>query len=184
MRKPLVGAVVGGASLGMAVMIPLALAGSASADNVPSAPGALKVPLAGPAANFYCVGLGEVGDDSQSGPGFVIYTQDRSANTVSADVVLKDASPNTTYLIQLVQSDGTGCGQVDGTLTTNGQGNGEALVTEPISPGVTAVRAFVAPSFFTSPSYDTGQTYTLTSASGNPNASVTLNGSTTASGGS
>ncbi len=64
--------------------------------------------------------------------------------SVSTEVSLKGLEPNTTYQVDLVQvPSGESCLQVPGetTLTTNGQGNGNAHWSEPILPGQTG--AFV-----------------------------------------
>jgi hypothetical protein len=61
---------------------------------------------------------------------------------VSAEVSLKGLEPNTTYQVDLVQTpSGESCLQSPGetTLTTNGQGNGNAHWSESILPGQTGV---------------------------------------------
>ena len=70
---------------------------------------------------------------------------------VSAEVSLKGLSPNTTYDVDLIQTpSGESCLQSPGetSLTTNGQGNGNAHWSEPILPGTTGAFAMViAPGF-------------------------------------
>lgn len=49
--------------------------------------------------------------------------------TVSAEVALKNAAPNATYVVDLIQSNCSN--QSETFLTTNGQGNGNVHITEP-----------------------------------------------------
>jgi hypothetical protein len=129
----------------------------------PGAPGAAKEGLVGPGAALFCVGLGAADSDiSQTGPGFVVFNEDISANTISANVVLKRADPNQTYVIRLIQSDGSDCFTVDATLTTNGQGNGEAQVIEPIDAGASAVNVIIdTGSEFSTPTWRAPDNYAL-----------------------
>ena len=63
-------------------------------------------------------------------------------NTVSAQVALKNAVPNVTYAVFLVQTPtGSGCADIAGTIQTSGQGNGNVHVSAPLSGGATG--AFV-----------------------------------------
>jgi hypothetical protein len=136
----------------------------AQAAGPAGAPGAQKEGLVGPSANLFCVGLAPVPGEniSQTGPGFVVFNQDISANTISANVVLKGADPNQPYVIRLVQSDGSDCLTVDATLTTNGQGNGQAQVIEPIDAGASAVNVIVdTGSEFSNPTWRAPDNYTL-----------------------
>ena len=70
---------------------------------------------------------------------------------VSVEVSLKGLSPNTTYDVDLVQTpSGESCLQSPGetSLTTDGQGNGNAHWSEPILPGTTGAFAMlIAPGF-------------------------------------
>jgi hypothetical protein len=137
---------------------------SAVGAQAAGAPGAAKEGLVGPAAELFCVGLGPFpGEDiSQTGPGFVVFNEDISANTVSANVVLKNATPNQAYVVRLIQSDGSDCFTVDTTLTTNGQGNGEAQAIEPIDAGATAVNVIIdTGSEFSTPTWRAPDNYTL-----------------------
>jgi hypothetical protein len=64
------------------------------------------------------------------------------AGNVSVEVSLKGLEPNTTYQLDLVQTpSGESCLQVPGetSFTTNGRGNGNAHLSEPILPGQTGV---------------------------------------------
>jgi hypothetical protein len=79
-----------------------------------------------------------IGDTRTEAFGFVNLIRPASGKLVAV-VVLKGATPNTTYdirLIQLVPGD-TDCRTVDGTLTTDADGNGSATVQEKILPGAT-----------------------------------------------
>jgi hypothetical protein len=64
-----------------------------------------------------------------------------ATNKLVAAVVLQGALPNTTYNIRLIQllPDDSDCHTVDGTLTTDAWGNGNANVQEPVLPGATSV---------------------------------------------
>jgi hypothetical protein len=56
--------------------------------------------------------------------------------TLSAEVVLRNARPNATYTVWVIQTpSGADCGSPDLTITTNGQGNGTGHWDEPILPG-------------------------------------------------
>jgi hypothetical protein len=66
------------------------------------------------------------------------------AGNISAEVAVKGLEPNTTYQVDLVQTpSGESCLQSPGetSLTTNGQGNGNAHWSEPILSGQTGVFA-------------------------------------------
>ncbi len=74
--------------------------------------------------------------------GFAIINKTRSGKLI-AEVSLKHARPNTTYNVRLIQTpSGSDCGVVDGTLTTNVRGNGNAHIQEAVLAGSTG--AFVA----------------------------------------
>jgi hypothetical protein len=65
---------------------------------------------------------------------------DTHAGNVSAEISLKGLAPNTTYQADLVQTpSGESCLQGETSLTTNGQGNGNAHWSERILPGQTGV---------------------------------------------
>ena len=74
-----------------------------------------------------------------------------AGGNVSLEVSVKGLSPNTTYDVDLIQTpSGESCLQSPGetTLTTNGQGNGNAHLREPILPGTTGAFAMlIAPGF-------------------------------------
>jgi hypothetical protein len=53
---------------------------------------------------------------------------------------MKGVAPNATYRVFLIQTnDLFDCFRVDATLTTNGEGNGNVHVSEPIEPGAKSV---------------------------------------------
>jgi Flp pilus assembly protein TadG len=99
----------------------------------PAQAAAEKYPLVGPAANIFCNDLTPAGEDiSQTAPGFAIFNANK--NKVSAVVSVKDAPPNTKFPIRLIQGGvggGNDCFTVDGTLTTNDNGQGTLNVAEP-----------------------------------------------------
>ncbi len=55
---------------------------------------------------------------------------DKSLNQVGATVTLKGVTPNQTYYVRLIQGNDD-CQTDDGTVTTNGQGNGTLSIAEP-----------------------------------------------------
>lgn len=122
-------------------------------------PGAAKLDLLGPAANIFCVGLepfpGE--DASITAPGFVIFNATGSGQ-VHATVSVKGWEPNTDYLVRLIQSDGSDCFTYDGTIRTNGKGNGTTHIQEQVTGD--AVQVFIdtrAP--FSPPNYRATEAY-------------------------
>jgi hypothetical protein len=109
----------------------------------PASAAAEKYPLVGPAANIFCSDLTPAGEDvSQVAPGFAVFNANK--NKVSAVVSVKDAPPNTAFPIRLIQGGaggGTDCFTVDGTLTTNGNGQGTLNVAE--APTGTRVQVII-----------------------------------------
>lgn len=71
--------------------------------------------------------------------GFVAVTRTASGKLAAA-VAVKGARPNTTYNIRLIQllPDSSDCHGIDGTLTTDGLGDGNANVQEHMLPGATS----------------------------------------------
>ena len=72
--------------------------------------------------------------------GFAIINKTGSGKLI-ANVVLVGAEHNAIYNIRLIQlpSESTVCSQVDGTLTTDAQGNGNANIQVSADPGTTGV---------------------------------------------
>jgi hypothetical protein len=71
--------------------------------------------------------------------GFVILN--KADDHVSAVISLRDAPANGRWQIELDQTPLMGCSNLDGIITTNARGNGNAFVSEPFQPGNTG--AFV-----------------------------------------
>ncbi len=128
------------------------------------ATGADKQPLVGPSAVVWCSDVtpfpGE--DASEAGPGFVVFNYDRDANTVMANVALKGATPNTTYVVRLIQGGSGDCFTVDGTITTNGQGNGTLTIYETMFAGAPGVQVIIdTGSMFINPTFRGADLYLL-----------------------
>lgn len=106
--------------------------GAVLAATGPASAAAQKYDLVGPSANIFCSDLTPAGEDvSQVAPGFAVFNANK--NKVSAVVSLKDAPPNASFPIRLIQGGvggGNDCFTVDGTLTTNANGLGTLNVAE------------------------------------------------------
>jgi hypothetical protein len=64
--------------------------------------------------------------------GFVILNAPgQPGNAGKLIVSLKRATPNTTYMVQVASNDGNNACMPEGTLTTNGVGNGNAHIADP-----------------------------------------------------
>ena len=66
--------------------------------------------------------------------GFVILNapgQPGNASKLIGEVSLKRGAPNTTYMVQVASNDGNNNCMPEGTLTTNGVGNGNAHIADP-----------------------------------------------------
>jgi hypothetical protein len=114
------------------IALPAVLAAGALLLTVgPASAAAQKYDLVGPNANIFCSDLTPADGATEKAPGFAVFNA--NANKVSAVVSVKDAPPNTTFPIRLIQGGvggGTDCYAVDGTLTTNGEGKGTLNVSE------------------------------------------------------
>jgi hypothetical protein len=105
--------------------------------TAPASAAAEKYPLVGPFASVFCGSLEPAEDEDNAtkvAPGFAIFNANK--NKVSAVVSVKDAPPNTEFPIRLIQGGaggGTDCYIVDGTLKTNGNGQGTLNVAEPVA---------------------------------------------------
>lgn len=133
----------------------LGLTGSAAAA-------AQKHPLVGPLADVFCSDLTPADEDvSQTAPGFVVFNANR--NKVSAVVSVKDAPPNTELPVRLVQGGvggGQDCTTVDGTLTTNGNGQGTLNVSE--APAGTRAQVIIDTSeLFGTPTFRGSEIFTF-----------------------
>lgn len=89
--------------------------------------------------NRACDGV-QVGQTQDARFGFVNLVMPAGRKLVAA-VALKDALPNTTYNVRVIQlvPGGTDCSVVDGTLTTDSDGDGNTNVQEKLLPGATGV---------------------------------------------
>jgi hypothetical protein len=99
----------------------------------PASAAAQKYPLTGPFADISCSELVPLDGSTELAPGFVVFNANK--NKLSAVVSVKDAPPNTSFPIRLIQGrkgaeGGIDCFDVDGTLTTNAQGKGTLNVSE------------------------------------------------------
>jgi hypothetical protein len=112
MRKRLMAGLVAGAL--MAAIVP----GVASASNT-------KADLFGEWALYCDTGQGHLGAPIEDGFANINFTKAK----VNAVISLKGRLPDAEYRVILVQSSDD-CFTVDGTLTTNGQGNGNLRLSE------------------------------------------------------
>jgi hypothetical protein len=111
----------------------LGVAGAVQAAATP----AQKMPLT--QTNRNCDGV-VIGEPAAQSFGFAVITKTAHGRLVVA-VALKGGPPNTTYnirLIQLVAAD-SDCTVVDGTLTTDAEGDGNANVHEAVLPDASSV---------------------------------------------
>jgi hypothetical protein len=107
-------------------------AGAAQAAATP----AQKVPLT--QTNRSCDGT-VIGEPATQSFGFAVITKTAHGRLV-VTVALKGGPPNTTYNIRLIQivAGDADCTVVDGTLTTDADGNGNANVHEAVLPGASS----------------------------------------------
>lgn len=128
MRRSMLAASVLALSLGAAVGVPAVAAAAATP--------AQKIPLT--QTNRDCDGT-VIPPVFSEAHGFAVVIKPASGKLV-ANVVLKNAEPNAIYNIRLIQllPGSTDCATIDGTLTTDAEGDGNANVQEPVLPGVTS----------------------------------------------
>jgi hypothetical protein len=93
--------------------------------GVVGAGGATQFPLFGPDGGALCDGGGVV-QGSDLGFGFATISGDA---TIKAKVTAEALSPNTTYLVRLIQGV-PDCGVTDATFKTNKHGHGQVTVHE------------------------------------------------------
>ncbi len=129
MRRSMLAAPALGLALGAAVAVPAA----ATAQATP----AQKLPLT--QTNRDCTGA-VIGSEQSQTFGFAVIIKTASGKLV-ANVVLQNDQPNTTYNIRVIQvvPGAQDCATVDGTLTTDSSGDGNANVQEQVLPGATTV---------------------------------------------
>lgn len=125
MRRSLLPALTLALALGAAVAVPAVAAAKATP--------AQKVPLT--QTNRDCSGS-VIGAVQESAHGFAVSIKAASGKLV-ANVVLVNAQPNTTYNIRLIQvlPNSSDCTTIDGTLTTDAEGDGNANVKQLVLPG-------------------------------------------------
>ena len=102
-----------------------------------------KQPLVGPWANMFCSDVSPADDGLEMiiQDGFVIFNQ--ADGNVSAELSLKNARPDTDYFVRLIQGGSGDCDVNDGVLHTNGAGNGNLHLQEPVVAPNTNVQIFV-----------------------------------------
>jgi len=108
-------------SLAMALTLS-AVGASAALAEAPK--GAQKAPLYGPNDGFSCF---DGGAPTSTTFGFVVLNTPDNRATLSGEVALKDAVPNVTYEVLVIQY--PSCQGTKATLTTNKQGNGSLQFT-------------------------------------------------------
>jgi hypothetical protein len=98
--------------------------------------GAEKAPLVHNVFEL-CTG-GLINPPSPLPTGFGSAVINATENELIAEVALKNALPNTTYQVALTQTpSGAGCNVYTDSITTNGQGNGNVHIAQPLLPGTT-----------------------------------------------
>lgn len=126
----------------MAAAVAVLAAGSVG----PVAGAQVKVDLVGPGASVYCEGMHDPSgeDNSPDIYGFakIRLIEDGTADIFQATVVVKGGVPNGTYVVSIVQTLATCDDWLNGYLYTDAEGNGRAVVSEPVDP--TAVAATVS----------------------------------------
>lgn len=120
-----------------AFLVAMAGLGIAAEAAQAAATPAQKVPLT--QTNRSCDGA-VIGGPANQSFGFAKITKTAHGRLVVA-VALKGGPPNTTYNIRLIQvvAGDTDCTAVDGTLTTDADGDGNANVQEAMLPGASRV---------------------------------------------
>lgn len=115
--------------VGLQILLP---AGSSNAPPVGAAVPAQRMPLT--RTNRDCPGT-TTGPTLTDPFGFTIVRRTGSGR-INTTVVVQGATPNTTYGIRVIQLAGGApldCGGIDGSVTTDGAGNGETNVQEGVN---------------------------------------------------
>ena len=129
-RLTLAAALVGGA---LALFPGLAQAGGS---------GAQKAPLVS-VGSLFCTGSGTPGPVANDG--FAVLNETGDGHVVAV-VSVKDAQPNTTYFVSVVQTpSAAGCNTYPFHFTTNGQGNGTGTFDVSAVSGTTGALVEVSP---------------------------------------
>jgi hypothetical protein len=125
MRKLLV--TLAAAVVLLAFGVSSAFAGGAGAEKAPLVHNVFEL----------CTG-GLINPPSPLPTGFGSAVINATDNKLIAEVALKNALPNTTYQVALTQTpSGAGCNVYTDSITTNGQGNGNVHIAQPLLPGTT-----------------------------------------------
>jgi hypothetical protein len=103
----------------------------------PAAATADRADIFGPNFQWTCDFSSNSGPHTPTGS-FAVLKYNKGQNSVGATVQLKGAEPNTTYKVRIIQGFGD-CFTDDGTVTTNGQGNGTLTLSEPATTTQAAV---------------------------------------------
>ena len=119
------------------------IAGPASAD-------ANRLTVFGPNFEWACDFSSSLGPQTATGS-YAVLQYDQSQNSVGATTQLRGLAPNTAYEIRLIQGN-SDCNTVNGTITTNRQGNGTLHVAEPSTSTEAAV--FIWDTAHTGPFYE------------------------------
>lgn len=139
----------------LAALVGLGLSTGKAGAASPNGNGAQKVPIT--TTNRNCDGSEATPAGTGPGTGFVIINKTASGKLV-ANVVLQNATPNTTYNFRLIQilPDNVDCqpfnGPGEASLTTDSLGNGSANYQEAVLDGATG--AFVAINNASNPGVD------------------------------
>jgi hypothetical protein len=139
----------------LVVVASMMLMGLASAPA--SASASRQLPL-------YSGDLSCTGAPFNEGPptvGFAVIQPDPAASVIASEVSLKGAEANTTYSVRIIETPGgSDCFTQAGTIQTNGQGNGNTHVQEPLIAGTTGAFIFVQSEstleFYSTPDYSFG----------------------------
>jgi hypothetical protein len=112
---------------------------------------AQRVDIYGPNFDYFCDFSGIANGTETPTGSYAVLQYDKDANTVGATTQLRGLEPDTSYQVRLIQGV-SDCFTIDGTITTNSQGNGTLNVSEPAVSTQAAV--FVWRSDFTGSFYE------------------------------
>jgi hypothetical protein len=105
-----------------------AVAGVSAGAALSDAGSAQRLDIYGPNFQYSC-NLESIGNPETPTGSHAVLRFDKDANTVGATVQLKGLAPNTSMQVRLIQGVAD-CFTIDGTIVTNGQGNGTLAVSE------------------------------------------------------
>jgi len=119
-----------------------------------------RYPLTGPSANVFCYNLepfpGELVGESVDG--FALFRASRG--TLTGSFQLRNAEPNTDYVVRLIQAASGDCHTIDIILHTNAQGTGVVRWSEPIV-GTRAQVIIDTGSIYGNPTYRATEFFTI-----------------------